>query len=146
MINADESFLLERYKWILERRRDLNNNTFKITALYQTSLAFILSGEFAVLSLGKSSELFIQIMLTKILWSVFVVFSLFAMLLLCSGIKAWIGYRLDEIKIERIMGLAPRDPPKLSQALSWYETYIIILIAFLLISGSVIFYDLTMRL
>ena len=50
-------FILEKYKYVLSRKRDLNDATFKIVAMYQAGLALLVSGQFAILAATVSFHL-----------------------------------------------------------------------------------------
>ncbi|MCZ4342603.1 hypothetical protein O4H52_13360 [Sphingomonadaceae bacterium G21617-S1] len=121
-----EQALIERYKWILERKRDLNNATFKIAVFYQTAASALLASEFAVLFSVNKGELSIDIAYFSTT-SIFLLFCAVTGLGLCliiGGIFSWVSYRNDEIKLESVIGIAIAGSPNFSGLLRWYETYI----------------------
>src|SRR5690242_17452982 len=108
-----QDFLLERYKYVLNRKRELNSATFKITALYQAAIGFLASAEFTVLRLHSDSALrkSIAILATDGVFVLFLTTTTLTVCLFVGGIASWIKYRRDETEIERSIGRQGRSLP-----------------------------------
>jgi len=126
----EKDFALERYRYVLEQKRELNKATFGIVAIYQAGLGLVAAGELAIrgaLSKGELKPNDAQVMLDGVFWLLIAV-TVFSLLLLFGGIAAWLGCRRDEAHFEdRFLGGA-RSQPKLRNVFGWYETYFVIAI------------------
>lgn len=125
---AKEAVLLERYKYILDQKKNLNERTFKIASVYQVLVLAIVTGQFSIVSDERSGRLDQQIAIDAS-WGLFILlaivtFILFALII--GGILAWLGYRKDEIDIEMLVRGVSRNEPKLRDIFKWYETYILL--------------------
>lgn len=128
MSDSAGEFLLERYKYILDQKKALNETTFKIAALYQAVIVVLFAGEFAVvkdfLSRGVSAEV-----AKMASWAIFAMNLLLATIcltLLIGGALAWLSYRKEQIEIELYAMKMKRQELKKTNLLRWYETYIAI--------------------
>lgn len=125
-----DAFLLERYKYILDQKKNLNLNTFKIISYYQVFMAGIAIGQFHLIKDSESNGIGEKIAVLGS-WGLFALatmVSLVCCLMIFSGIASWIDYRRDEADIEAGKLGSGRKAPDLADALSWYETYILALI------------------
>lgn len=119
---------LERYKYILDQKKNLNERTFKIASIYQVLMIAIASAQFTIISDASAGRLDKGVA-TDASWGLFVIFSLVTTLmiaLIVGGICAWFGYRKDENEIELLIAGTSREMPKLGDAFKWYESYLIV--------------------
>lgn len=123
-------YAIERYKYILEQKKRLNDVTFKIAAFYQTIFLALLAAQFKLLETASTRDTEIELMRIGS-WGLFWMLtgvSLICVATLVAGIISWLGYRREETVFEMEIGQEIRPTPSLKNALSWYETYIIIAI------------------
>lgn len=125
---ADRDFALERYKYVLDQKRELNRTTFSVVAIYQAGLIVVTGGHLSVRSAVAKKELSAvdgAALLDGASW-LLVAITAFGVLMVLSGVVTWLGCRRDESEIEaEYLGEARRLPTWRS-ALAWYETYIIL--------------------
>ena len=122
----NENLLVERYKYILDQKKRLNETTFKIAAFYQGALLVILGGQFRILELNQKKEVsseLAEVGSWGLFWAV-VALSFVSLLLLVGGIASWFDYRREEADLEGKLGGLTRLPPSWRGVLRWYETYI----------------------
>lgn len=130
--NLSNSLLIERYKYILLNRNQLNNNTFKIITLYQ----IILFGTFTAFYNIYQSKLVSSIkkIYCDTLMLLFFLSSLILVMVLLGGILSWLDSRHDEIKILVRVSDYKKEKISWQSIFKWYETYItfsILLISFI---------------
>lgn len=130
--------VVERYKYILDQKRDLNERTFKIVAIYQAVVLAIAVGQFQVSSDTARTSLKPEtaIVATWSLFAIFAFISVFSAVLIIGGIAAWLNYRRDEANIEIDVLGCSRPAPRFRDAFKWYETYILLAFA----SGMALYY------
>ena len=120
-------FLLERYKYILNQKKDLNERSFKVASVYQATILAIAAAQYRVITDVQDGKVFI-LSGSVLSWSLFGLMCLasaFFIVLLIGGIASWLKYRKDEGEIEiKMFGLA-RPIPKTIDYLRWYETYLV---------------------
>lgn len=121
-----ESFLIERYKYVLEQKRTLNEKTFKIVSLFQVVIAAIAAGNYEVIKSTQGGEISsaTAILAIHILYGGFLIATIACLSLLVGGIVSWLDYRTDESRIEAYVHGNPKSKIKLTAPLRWYETYI----------------------
>ena len=128
-----DSFILERYRYVLSQKQHLNSASLQILTVYQTGLAVVVSGQFGILAAtGSSLDVGLARAGSIALLFLMYIISIFSLLLLMSGISAWLSYREEEAEIERQILTVSRRHPRWQDAVSWFETYFglaIILIA-----------------
>lgn len=136
---------LERYKFILQQLNALNENSFKVLALYQT-LATATIGAGLALFVGyrnwEIDPVIARSGLVALLWLLTIIAS-FTILLLLIGILSWLDYRKEECELtDQIVYPGFRDPPRLKNALRWHEGYLILFVvcatAFVWVCGHVV--------
>jgi len=123
----NETFLIERYKYILDQKKQLNATSFKVVSIYQAGLALILGGCYKVVvaeQAGDIAEAAAAWFLSGLLLA-FGILTSFSVMMICSGIAAWFAYRKDEASIELQMLGVSRPLPRLRDVFRWYETYIL---------------------
>jgi hypothetical protein len=117
---------LERYRYILDRKKSLNENTFKIVSFFQAIALVIGTAQFAVVDRLSAGSLILNLAKTGSygLIALMILSSLASVIAIVGGIANWMDYRREEMAIEIDAGLPPREGPSLRNALRWYETYI----------------------
>lgn len=136
---------LERYKFILQQLHTLNENAFKVLALYQTLATATIGAGLALFVGHKKWEIDLDVArsgLVALLWLLTIIAS-FTTLLLLIGILSWLDYRKEECELsDEIVYPGFRNPPRLRNALRWHEGYIILFVvcstAFVWICGYVV--------
>ncbi|WHU02596.1 hypothetical protein [Sphingomonas sp. NIBR02145] len=126
--NDHSEFLLERYKYILSQKRDLNDRTFKIASVFQALVLVIASGQYKIL-LDISSKSISADRGIAVSWTIFLFLCLASVCyitLLVGGLYSWLKYRSDEAKIELLVFGNPRPNPTILDCFRWYETYLIL--------------------
>ncbi|MGL4483174.1 MAG: hypothetical protein ACRCTW_11730 [Lactococcus garvieae] len=116
-----ENFLLERYKYILLRKNDLNGKTFKVLTYYQALLIAMGSALYAIvkMNIAEQGRIFGDCLIM-----LFIIISLFLTLLLTGGIFAWLDIRKDERELLiSVIGI-DKGRIKKRDILTWYELYI----------------------
>lgn len=125
-LNFPEQIRLERYRYILDRKKSLNENTFKIVSFYQAVALIIGTAQFAICDRISTTELDLDLAKAGSYGLLFLMLlsSLVSVIAVAGGIASWIDYRREEMTIETDSGLLAREGPSLRNALRWYETYI----------------------
>jgi hypothetical protein len=123
---------LERYKYILQQLHTLNENVYKLLALYQT-LVTTLAGAGLAVFVGYRKwgidPATAHSGVIGILWLITLV-AFFTMLLIIIGILNWLDYRREECELaEQAAYPGFRAPPRVRNLFRWYETYILLFIA-----------------
>jgi hypothetical protein len=129
-VSLGDEIKIERYKYVLSQKQKLNDNTFKILALYQALCIALVSGIYVVYTAIEKDEISSRDG-AGFLWAIvglFELVSVFTIMGLAAGIRAWVGYRTDEIEIEAGSGLEPRAKPSIRSVFGWYETYFILFV------------------
>lgn len=121
---------IERYKYILERRKQLNENTFKIASVYQALFVVVSGVQLTVLDRFYAKSLSREVVAwsSNILLIVDILVSVVSGALIIGGIFAWLKYRRDEDTLLVDAGLAARAPLRKVNLLTWYESYIVAVI------------------
>lgn len=117
-------FLLERYKYVLMRKNDLNDKTFKIVAFYQALLLSVGAAFYTVNT--NIHQLSLSVMYSTSLIGLLTISTVFLLLLLLGGIFSWVNSRNHESEILLSVFGIERERIKKRHVLFWYETYIII--------------------
>ncbi|WP_295191123.1 hypothetical protein [uncultured Brevundimonas sp.] len=130
MTDRRDQFLIERYKFILEQKRQLNANTFKVVAIFQAlSLAIIGAVVALVTQLGEGKvDVHLAVYAARFCAGLMAAVGVFAALVIVSGLSAWINYRADEAQVEAEVFGSARAQPSWRDAPKWYETYILLAI------------------
>jgi len=128
----NNEFTLERFRYILDQKKNINNNTFKIVAFYQAFALAIGGAQFSIFRyvFDKSINLQIAQSASFALFIISCLISFFSVLLIICGIASWINYREEEHEIDSKFGKSMRDLPGKWSWLKWYESYIVIAILF----------------
>lgn len=129
-ISSRKNLLLVRYQYLLDQRKNLAENTFKVLATYQALILAIGAMQLAIS--GKAVDGGLESHMIE--FAVYAVYflhlfvSLTCVVLLVSGILSWIGYKHEELRIE--VELSGEDFVSSNGTsywgfLKWYETYLI---------------------
>jgi len=121
-------FTLERYKYVLGQKKDLNEKSFKLATVYQAAVILACGATYKVVCDARSGVVTAQEGLA-FEWAIFGIMtlaSLFFALLIAGGLLSWLKYRRDEADIEFAVTGTCRPAPGRSDILRWYETYLII--------------------
>lgn len=137
-IETSHDFYLERYKYILQEIRTVNDNVYRFLGLYQTLATSLFTA--LILLFATHQKLGIDARSSRagvvLLMSLISVVAIFAIVLIVSGIANWIDYRTEECALAKdYLGLDFRSPPVLKNMFRWYETYIILFILATLLVG-----------
>lgn len=130
-------FAIERYRYILQQIHTVNENVYKILAVYQT-LATAVVGAALGLSVGYQ-QWGIHISVARagvigLLWLATFIAG-FTSLMIFIGVLAWLDYRHEECELtDREVYVGFRKKPRVGNFFRWYETYIILFIV-----GSITF-------
>ncbi len=124
-----EQFLLEKYKYVLEQKRSLNETTFKIVSLFQLVIAALAAGDYEVVKSAQSAVLSPATarLAIHVLYGGFLLATLACLCLLIGGIVSWVDYRSEESDIELAVHVVGRAKVRILSSLRWYETYIIVM-------------------
>ncbi|HEQ1859040.1 TPA: hypothetical protein VEO38_002600 [Providencia alcalifaciens] len=145
--NLTEALIVERYKFIQKKQMYLDKALHTNIGV----LIKILSGVFTLFfaigayyfkdtSIISSTNL---LLLFKVVVGFSLILLLYFLLVTISNVVAWFNYRKDEVALlTRFGGDFQREEPKISNFLSWQETWFCILIlVFILMGGGALFYS-----
>ncbi|MBD8197605.1 MULTISPECIES: hypothetical protein [Pantoea] len=137
MLNR-ESFLLERYKYILLRKQTLNEATFKIAAIYQVIIITLAAAQYNIINLLNTYKIdkIKAIFFSNCLMAMLLILTIFTVTLLIGGVFSWLKYRNEESDIEQEAFGLSRKKPKLTNVVRWYETYLVLTILLIFIASS----------
>lgn len=130
-LDRGSNFKLERYKYILQEIRSLNENVHKYLTLFQTLATAIVGGGVGIFLGWQSLKITADIARIGILTllSFFTILALFVIVEMLSGIFSWIDYRKEEVDLlNEEVRAGFRQSPNIHNFWRWYETYIIIFI------------------
>ncbi|KQT52406.1 hypothetical protein ASG62_14355 [Aureimonas sp. Leaf427] len=119
--------MVERYKYILDQKKSLNERTFKIAAFYQAVTLAVATAQFKVVSEAANKSLRTTLAVDAS-WGLFIIFcfvSMVTVLLLVGGITAWADYKIEEEALEAGLLSDTRIEGRFFDFLKWYETYLI---------------------
>ncbi|WP_287604999.1 hypothetical protein [Thiothrix sp.] len=134
----DNSYTIERYKYILNQISTINENVSKYLTLFQTLTTAIVGGGITVFLNWKKMDVAPELAiasingLTILLW----ILTAFVFISITVGILSWVDYRNEEVDLlEKTNNPEFRQRPRLINFWRWYETYILV---FTVVSVSVI--------
>jgi hypothetical protein len=142
MTTIQENYLIEKYKYILSRKGQLNEATFKIVSLYQIVVFAFAISFFKIYSSYKDGILTLDVgyFFCLALIVLFVAFNILILALLTGGVFAWLKYRRDENEIQSLIYGTTRSDIRFKNIFAWYEFYIILFIIAVCISPVIYFY------
>jgi hypothetical protein len=126
----EKEFLLEKYKYVLEQKRSLNEATFKILSVYQVVIVGLVYAQYVILNQlfeKKISKIVAEVGSNALLFSS-IFLSIFCAMMIAVGIASWIEYKKDEARIESGTDEPGESSIKLKDFFRWYETYFLLLI------------------
>lgn len=127
----EKDFKLERYKYILEEIRFLNENIYKYLSLYQTLIVAIIGGGIGIFVTWRSLHISADIAKTAIQGALglLIILDLFITIAIISNVFSWLDYRKEEIAVlDKVVGAGFRKLPQLRNFWRWSETYILLFI------------------
>lgn len=130
-------FELERYKFILQEIRFLNENTHKYLTLFQTLATAIIGGGVALFAAWKNLKLTPEIARVGIesLLALFILLSIFVIFLILAGIFSWFDYRREECELlDKAVEPGFRKPPAANNFWRWQETQFILFVGIVAIA------------
>ncbi|WP_417835202.1 hypothetical protein [Thalassospira xiamenensis] len=125
----ENDLTLERYKYILDQKRWLNQVSFRLTSMFQLIAIAIFVGQYKVIldhSNGMVSK-DIAVSASMVLLLVSVMVSVFGIGMVVSGMFSWFQYKKEEVNIEILSGDLQSELPKFWNFVRWYESYIIVM-------------------
>lgn len=132
------SFVLERYKYLLQQLHALNEQIHKYFTLYQTISTAIIGSGAAIYALWIEKRISPE-MASRSLHAasgLFIIITLFILCALIASIMSWIDYRNEETSLlDKIVHAGFRSPPSLKNCWRWGETY---MCAIVLLAGIVV--------
>lgn len=130
-------FELERYKFILQEIRFLNENTHKYLTLFQTLATAIIGGGVALFVGWKNLKLTPEMARVGIesLLALFSLLSIFVIFLILAGIFSWFDYRREECELlDKAVEPSFRKPPTANNFWRWQETQFIVFVGIVAIT------------
>jgi len=121
---------LERYKYVMEQKSNLNKNTFTVLSIYQGGITILIAGQYMI---SKDAILGVQQKHLVFFASFSIVFlilflSIFSIVFIATGVNTWFRYREDQNKIETEIFDIPSQSSKKIYIWYWYEIYVILAI------------------
>lgn len=130
-LSEGKDFKLERYKYILQELRSLNDYVHKYLALFQSLTTAIVVGGVAVFMSWRSLMISADIARVSIhaLLGLVVILSLFIAISIIAGMFSWFDYRNEEVKLlDEVITTGYRKRPKIGNLLRWTETWILLFV------------------
>lgn len=125
---SQDALVVERYRYILDQKRALNDRSFNILALFQALSTTIVG---AVITIGFSwQKLEIEAGTARAsviaLLAIHFLIAAYALMSLISGVVTWLDYKLEE---NRLLNDGVAGPnARMSHPWTWFETYMIIFV------------------
>lgn len=124
----ENDFKLERYKYILKQIHFLNENTYTYLTFFQRLAVLILGAILALFLNWRKFGVDADTALLGVYGLLFllVLFALFVVLYMLTGVVSWFDYRKEEVKLlDEVIGLGYRSKPTLKNWWRWRETWLI---------------------
>jgi hypothetical protein len=135
--NSDliQEFYLERYRYILQEIRVLNENIHKYLTLFQTLTTAVTTAGVALFIGRQQLNLTAEVTKTALqgLLGLLVILAAFVVFSIVAGIFSWFDYRSEEVKLLKIVGIH-RNLPKPGNFWRWQETYVILFVLLVMIA------------
>jgi hypothetical protein len=129
--SAEDEFMLERYKYILQQINNVNENVYKFLAIYQTLATAVVGGALALFVGYRRWDISAPVArsgIVGLMWLTTVI-AIFAAMLIVIGVGSWLDYRREECELtDAAVRPGFRKSPRLRNFYRWYETYIIVFI------------------
>lgn len=139
--SQDTDFQLERYKYILEEIRSLNENIHKYLTLFQTLAVTIIGGGIGIFVIWKNLRIDANTARTAIQGALglLILLALFMTASIVANIFSWFDYRQEEVDLlEKAVRTGFRKPPTFRNFWRWPETYVLLFINIVVV--AVFFY------
>lgn len=124
-------FKIERYKYILDEIKALNENIHKYLTLFQTLATVIIGGGIGIFVTWRSLNIDVATAKVAIQGAIglLLILDLFITISVIATILSWFDYRKEEVAFaQKIVGTDFRSPPSLRNFWRWSETYILLFI------------------
>jgi energy-coupling factor transporter transmembrane protein EcfT len=125
---------IERYKYVLEQKRSLNQNTFTILTIFQGGAAVLVAAQYSVCVelLKTPATKHVAFVASCVVITLFVLLGVFSIIFIVGGISNWFRYKNEQSNIETEIFEIPSQSSKNLNLLTWYETYVIAVIVIIL--------------
>ena len=127
--SQETQFKLERYRYVLQQIKFVNENIYRYITLFQTLATAVIGGGVAVFVSWENNKIDAEIARVGIigLLGLLTILALFVVLSTIAGIFTWFDYRKEEAEmLDEIIQPGYRQKPKIKNFWRWYETYIIL--------------------
>lgn len=128
--------VVERFKYIQDQIKILNENTYKILGIYQTLTTAVVTAAIALFVGFPKLTIEVDVAragLTALLLLATAI-AVFTILLLAAGILSWFDYRQEEVELLNTYFYSGfRKSPSWKNFFRWYETWIAVAIVVLTI-------------
>ncbi len=120
-------FKVERYKYILQEMRSLNENIHKYLTLFETLATFVIGGGVSVFVGWKSLRLSSEVARAAIngLLVLLLLLALFVIASIVATMISWFDYRNEEVDLIDQIQPGFRKKPTLRNFWRWNETYMV---------------------
>lgn len=132
-----KEFKLERYKYILQELRSLNEHVYKYLTLFQSLATAIVVGGVGVFVSWQSLKISADVARIGIqgLLGLLIILALFVLISIIAGMFSWVDYRKEEVKLlDEVVTPGYRKAPKLRNFWRWSETYVLLFIIIITIT------------
>lgn len=123
------TYKIERYKFILQELRALNDNVHKFLTLFQTLTTAIIGAGVGVFVSWQKLSISAEIAAVGIrsLLGLLLILAIFVIVSLLATIFSWMDYRKEEVALlNETIGSGHRQPPTFRNFWRWQETYLIL--------------------
>jgi MFS family permease len=129
--DLSSEFKLERYKYILQEIRSLNENLHKYLTWFQTLATALIGGGVALFVSWQSLKISSAVARVGLrgLVGLLIILAMFVIISIIAGIFSWFDYRKEEVELLK-QAVKPefRKPPTIWNFWRWQETYLILFI------------------
>ncbi|WP_146147119.1 hypothetical protein [Photobacterium kishitanii] len=144
-LDLTKELIIERYKFIQDKQKHLDNALSSNVNLLVKLLISVFTLVFATFGMHLKQPEIVSIQVTSLVFTLSLILSLLVstifLLMTISNIFAWFGYRKDEVELlKQFGGVFQREKPKLSNLLSWQETWFICALTSIIIIAIVTWY------
>lgn len=129
--SQDAEFQLERYKYILEEIRSLNENVHKYLTLFQTLAVTIIGSGIGIFVIWRSLGIDANTARIAIQGALGLLFllDLFTTTSIIASLFSWFDYRQEEVDLlEKAVHPGFRKPPTFRNFWRWPEIYVLLFI------------------
>jgi hypothetical protein len=125
-----DEFRIERYKYVLQEIRSLNENTHKYLTLFQTLTTLVVGGGVGVFVSWKNLTVGADVAKAAIngFLILLIVLALFVIISIVAGTISWFDYRNEEVELLDQVQPGFRKKPQLRNLWRWNETYMVLFV------------------